>query len=121
MSDGEPSIRWDMLGESPGGAVMPVIVSLKLTFDVPKQAFGYRCVRIPSQSRRYPEYFPNIDSHRPKTRGTRREIWEMPSVPKFVKTQHIEMLIRRHEDISKSHINKASFYRELLAKIEAES
>jgi len=74
---------------------------------------------FPNAEQQYPDYFPNNSAHRPK--GEPRKLWEIPSVPKFMKVQHVEMLIRRHEDNAQSHLNKASEYRRLLEKISQES
>ncbi len=69
----------------------------------------------------YPDYFPQNKSHRPKQTSSDREIWDVPEVPRFIKTTHVEQLIRKHQRISKSHMEKASYYQKILKKIQGEA
>jgi len=100
----------------------PRAISFFLVDGCILQMDAYWCGgRTHEAAERYPDFFPNNDAHRPKTQKSGRELWEFPEVPHFMKAQHLEMLVRRHEQISESHTAKAEFYRQMLAKLKAES
>ena len=82
--------------------------------------FSYRDGRTAGVAEQYPDFFPNNKAHRPQRSGSRREIWEIPEAPQVFKTQQLEMLIRRHEQLSEAHLDKAAFYRRMLAKVDSE-
>lgn len=83
------------------------------------QMHNWCAASFPNADEQYPDYFPNNSSHRPQ--GEPKKLWEIPSVPKFMKVQHLEMLIRRHECNAQSHLDKASEYRSFLKQLERDS
>jgi hypothetical protein len=101
---------------------VPRTISFYLVDGCMLQMDSYWCGGIgPGTAEQYPDFFPNNKAHRPERSGSRREIWEIPEVPQIIKTQHLEMLIRRHEKLSGAHVDKAAFYRRMLAKVASES
>ncbi len=74
-----------------------------------------------AMEQRYPYFFPKNTTHRPDPNRPRRHLWEIPEVPKFIKSNHVKMLIRRHEDVSASHLQKADYYRAVLAQVEKQT
>ncbi len=76
----------------------------------------------PEMELQYPYFFPKNQTHRPAPAPNQpgRQLWEIPEVPKFIKTRHVEMLIRRHQQASASHLQKAEYYQSLLLRIEGQ-
>ena len=75
----------------------------------------------PNMDERYPFYFPKNASHRPDPNQPRRHIWEIPEVPQFIKESHLAMLIRRHQNVSASHLQKVEYYKSVLAQVEGDT
>ncbi len=75
----------------------------------------------PSMDERYPYFFPKNATHRPDPNQARRHLWEIPEVPKFIKRNHVEMLIQRHVNVAASHLQKAEQYKTVLANVEKEA
>ncbi len=75
----------------------------------------------PSIDARYPYFFPKNATHRPKPNQPRRDLWEIHEVPNFIKRNDLEMLIRRHESVAASHLQKTDHYKTVLAHVEKES
>lgn len=76
--------------------------------------------KYPQMIEKYPYFFPNNASHRPCA-SQARHLWEIPEAPKFIKTQHVEMLVRRHQDVSASHLQKSEYYKRILEQLENDS
>lgn len=76
--------------------------------------------RQPSMDVQYPYFFPKNAIHRPDPNEAGRHLWEIPEIPRFIKRSHVEMLIRRHENVAASHLEKAEHYKAILAHIEKE-
>ena len=85
------------------------------------QTEGWCGGRVDGLDKKYPDFFPNNKSHRPPEPTVRRYLWEIPEVPKIIKAQHLEMMIDRHEAHAQSHRDKATFYRDALKNLDAES
>jgi hypothetical protein len=73
--------------------------------------------REPSLQQRYPYFFSENTTNRNVSSPQKRSLWENPEVPSFIKRNHLEMLIRRHENVSASHLQKADHYKTLLANL----
>lgn len=98
----------------------PSVVSFYLVDGCVLQMDSWCGGSRPKMDAQYPYYFPNNHSHRPDPdpNQPRRQLWEIPEAPKFIKTRHVEMLIRRHQAASAAHLQKAEYYQSLLAQIE---
>lgn len=84
------------------------------------QTEGWCGGRVHGLDETYPDFFPNNKTHRPPEPTVRRHLWEIPQAPKIIKSNHLKMMIDRHEAHAQTHLDKAQFYRDALKKVEAE-
>ena len=76
------------------------------------QTDGWCGGRVDGLDEQYPDFFPNNKTHRPPEPAVRRHLWEIPEAPQIIKTNHLNMMIDRHESHAKTHLDKAQFYRD---------
>lgn len=85
------------------------------------QTDGWCGGRVHGLDEQYPDFFPNNKTHRPPEPTVRRHLWEIPEAPQIIKTNHLNMMIDRHEAHAQTHLDTAQFYRDALKKVEADS
>lgn len=85
------------------------------------QSDGWCGGRVHGLDEQYPGFFPNNKTHRPPEPTAQRHLWEIPEAPKIIKSNHLNMMIERHEAHAKTHLDKAAFYRDALKEINTES